>query len=150
MDFPQAFAQDSSDLQVDFPVKSLSQNDYTISKVTSIILGFGIGHAIQGRWLDKGWIFTTGNILTTGGFLFSLFGAGYASMYDDEQTAEIGMVSSIVFFILTISLKTYEAIDVWKAPGYEIKKSSALELKPIISMNALKGSDFGLSLKYSF
>lgn len=26
--------------------------------------GFGVGHAVQGRWADKGWIFTVGQIFS--------------------------------------------------------------------------------------
>ena len=43
-----------------------------VAGIASIFPGFGLGHALQGRWLDKGWIFTTGGILTAGGFLASL------------------------------------------------------------------------------
>ena len=61
--------------------------------------------------------------------------------------------ASLLFLSLStyIVLKRFEINDAWKASSsYEVGKSSALELKPIISMNAHKGNDFGLALKYSF
>ena len=66
--FPQAFAHDSSDLKADSPssdqesssladssaVQVLDKSRYHVSGVTSILPGFGVGHAVQGRWTDKG------------------------------------------------------------------------------------------------
>ena len=40
-------------------VKTISQGRYIGGGVASIFLGFGIGHAIQGRWKERGWIHTT-------------------------------------------------------------------------------------------
>ena len=44
----------------------ISQSRYITSGVASVFPGFGIGHAVQGRWLEKGWKFTAGSSLVIG------------------------------------------------------------------------------------
>src|SRR5215813_5168447 len=31
----------------------------------ALFVGFGVGQAIQGRWLERGWIFTAGDLVAT-------------------------------------------------------------------------------------
>src|SRR5215211_7901978 len=38
----------------------ITPGKYVGGGITATALGWGIGHAIQGRWLDRGWIFTLG------------------------------------------------------------------------------------------
>ena len=48
-------------------VTEISKNRYITGGVLGTALGFGIGHAVQGRWLsDKGWIFTSAELVTLG------------------------------------------------------------------------------------
>ena len=38
----------------------ISIGKYVTGGVLSYVVGFGVGHAVQGRWNDNGWIFTFG------------------------------------------------------------------------------------------
>ena len=130
-------------------IENLSyKNSYYLSGITSIIPGFGIGHAIQGRWLDKGWIFTLGEILSLGGLIV----AGNMASSPDSLTNSLGSTGlATVSFISYLIFKQLEINDVWEASShYEVGQSPSLELKPIISLNARTGNNLGLSLKYSF
>jgi hypothetical protein len=46
--------------------------------VASLFFGFGVGQAVQGRWSDKGYIFTIGEVGT-----FALMIAGVVRTFDD-------------------------------------------------------------------
>ncbi|MCB0365314.1 MAG: DUF2799 domain-containing protein [Bdellovibrionaceae bacterium] len=73
-------------LESQAPAVSLSQEELSPSMwksvggtVTGMIVGFGAGHAIQGRYWDKGWIFTAGEGAAVGGLILS------ASQCDTKQ-----------------------------------------------------------------
>jgi hypothetical protein len=38
----------------------ISDGQWLVGGLASVVLGFGIGQAVEGRWLDRGWIFTVG------------------------------------------------------------------------------------------
>jgi len=48
----------------DDPEGGLTETRYIMSRFTGTFIGFGLGHLIQGRWLNTGWIYTIGNLLT--------------------------------------------------------------------------------------
>lgn len=65
-------------LESQAPAVSLSQRDLSPSLLKSVggtllgmTLGFGSGHAVQGRYKEKGWIFTAGEGLAVGGLIMS-------------------------------------------------------------------------------
>lgn len=76
-------------------------------------IGLGVGHAIQGRYLEKGWIFTVGEV---GSLLAFVAGVGdcwdsYNSRY---RTCEGGLaVAGIVGYV---AFRIWEIVDVWAAP----------------------------------
>ena len=130
--FPQAFAQNSSQPEADTPVSTQESSDLT-------------------GWLDKDWIFTVGEDLATGGFLGSFLGWLDGMNKGKTNQVYLGVGAMIAFLSLWVAVKGFEINPAWVASSNnEIEKFSALELKPIIAMNANKGNDFGLSLKYSF
>lgn len=66
------------ELESQAPVVSLSQDEVTPSMwrsvggtLTGMVVGFGSGHAIQGRYKEKGWIFTLGEGVAIGGMIAS-------------------------------------------------------------------------------
>ena len=60
-------------------VKTIKQGRYIGGGVASLFLGFGIGHAIQGRWKEKGWIHTTTQSIAVATLVVSLI------MLDNEK-----------------------------------------------------------------
>ena len=83
---------------------------YVTGGVLSIYPGFGIGHAVQGVWLDRGWMFT----LAQAGFgalaVAEAFSCGLSSMVQDEceygPTSGIGLVGFMVAYV-------WGAVDAW-------------------------------------
>ncbi len=81
---------------------------YVIGGLGSMYLGFGIGHAIQGRYGQRGWMMTLGEVgglaLVAGGFMQSCAqGCGYNAM----STLGLGTV---------IGFKVWEVLDAWIYP----------------------------------
>jgi hypothetical protein len=134
---------------------------YVAGGVTSL-LGFGIGHAVQGRYAERGWIFTAGEVLSVG-----LFGGGFAWMAGNvisnaqsvhhgaigtnpELGAPVGMM--VAGGVTFIGFKIWEIVDAWTAPLSQAPYYAAadrpvsttkLAVAPYFSSNA-----FGLVMQY--
>jgi hypothetical protein len=74
----------------------------------SVLLGFGIGQGIEGRWHDTGWIFTLGETVSLGAVIFSI-PAAFSDCYDcgpghnnQERAADIMIGGMLVFAGLRI------------------------------------------------
>src|SRR5580704_7326117 len=67
--------------------------------IMGTIVGLGVGHAIQERYLSKGWIFTLGEVV-----------GGIVSIGDVKALGStVRTLGGFVF----ISFKIWEIIDVW-------------------------------------
>jgi hypothetical protein len=84
---------------------------YVIGGILGTYPGLGIGHAVQGRYSDRGWIFTAGEIGST-----AVLAVGAArclgTVYNrpcDDGLLTLGVVGLLGF-------KIWEIIDVWVAP----------------------------------
>jgi hypothetical protein len=89
---------------------------YVISGILGTYPGFGIGHAIQGRWRERGWIFTAGEIGTI------MVGAASAVGCAFGRTTDSGCGAMQVAFGAYLGLKIWEAIDIWLAPALHDKR----------------------------
>lgn len=91
----------------------MSTTRYVVSGVLGTYPGFGIGHAIQGRWLEKGWIFTSGEIVTGFIGLAITFGC-----HEPTSTSPSGhnCGTADAFIAAYVALKVWEAVDVWYEP----------------------------------
>lgn len=90
-------------------------------------VGFGVGHAIQGRYSDKGWIFTAGEL----GSLVAIYaglGSCVGSMINRNDCSEssAGLVFAGVMGF--VGFRVWEIIDLWATPPeinrkyYELKR----------------------------
>jgi hypothetical protein len=72
--------------------------------------GLGVGHAVQGRYLERGWIFTAGELGSMGVTI-----AGVASCADLDRGCNLYLVAGGMVGML--AFRTWEVIDVWAAPA---------------------------------
>lgn len=75
-------------------------------------VGFGVGHAIQGRYTDKGWIFTVGEL---GSLVVAYAGAGdcFSSMIaGDKCNGGLLFLGAAGF----VGFRIWEIVDLWAAP----------------------------------
>jgi hypothetical protein len=143
--------------------KSLSEEDlrilddgpmgnwqYAIGGVVGLVPGFGLGHAIQGRWQEKGWIFSVGQV----GSIAAYYGGAvscFTGLIARGRCNGLLLASGAFGFIF---FKVWEVIDIWygghqKRLRYDQlhKKhfASKLSIAPLISPGGP-----GLQLSWSF
>ena len=134
-------------------------------------IGFGVGHAIQNRWSDKGYIFTWGELGSLGAVVVGAVGCmnrvaeDAADDDDDDEWSCSGLDTALIVggAIGFIGFRIWEIVDVWAAPPSHNKKYKELkkyiettEAKPVIKssldlvpiVNPRFGQ--GLGLKFVF
>ncbi len=118
----------------------MSNGRYVISGIIGFYPGFGIGHAIQGRYSERGYIFTIGEVGSV--FLMSIGLADCltsAYPYNGSYSCHSGLVTAgaVGFF----GFKIWELIDVWAVPleqnerYRQLKKrlgDNAIRIEPIL------------------
>lgn len=95
----------------------ISDGQHVGGGLVGTFFGFGLGHAVQGRWSEKGWMFTVGESAGIGLVMYGLIDCiedDYYDEYGDDDCAwgsiAIGMVALSVFRI-------WELVDVWAGPA---------------------------------
>ena len=138
--------------------KTISTGQYIGGGVASLLLGWGVGHIIQGRYSKKAWIFTAGSAVAAVGsigFLFS-FRSSRSKAMESNTPAEALSMSGAGYAFLGLTLvgagvRIWELIDVWMLPShYKVVKKSPFEIKPLAFYDSYKNFNYGLSLKYKF
>ena len=127
--------------------KTISNGRYIGGGVASIFLGFGIGHAIQGRWGERGWTFTLLDTIGVSGMI-----ASSVALRDDIREGVLigGFVGSILIFVTS---KIWSIADAWVLPSqYKIAQESRFQVNPLIVSNYsdLSTVGLGLGMKYRF
>lgn len=98
--------------------------------VVALFVGWGLGQAVQGRWSQKGYIFTAGEGVSTGVMLygfFELFGQcfeGCSQARQDRYEALFvgGLIADSVFRI-------WEVYDAFAGPGEHNRNLTALRAR---------------------
>jgi hypothetical protein len=99
-------------------VGEISHSDYVTGGVVGSIFGFGVGHAIQGRYLPIGGTFTTGEAIGAG---LLVYGASNCSSRPDgpgtavvsSRCSELAMMGGLLLFS---GLRLWEILDLWMEP----------------------------------
>jgi hypothetical protein len=106
----------------------ISDGEWLGGGLASVFLGFGIGQAIQGRWSERGWIFTLGQ---GGSFLVMMYGVTQAfedcfeGCSDNDRgfgTFMAGLVGFTVFY-------AWGAIDAFVAPPSHNRRVKELRMR---------------------
>ncbi|MEE2789564.1 MAG: hypothetical protein VX589_19655 [Myxococcota bacterium] len=80
----------------------------------SVFVGFGVGHAIQGRYSERGWIFTVGELLS----IFILMrgvGECVADAIDGEEVCDSSLIE--VGLVGFAGLRIWEIVDAIIVPS---------------------------------
>ena len=127
--------------------KTISNGRYIGGGVASIFLGFGIGHAIQGRWGERGWVFTLLDSIAIGGMVTSFISPTVGSHFPTFVVVLYGS------FFLLLGSRIWSIIDAWILPShYKIAQESRFQVSPLIVSNYsdLSTVGLGLGMKYRF
>ena len=112
-------------------------SNYELGGVVGTIFGHGIGHAVQGRYKDKGWIFTLGQIVGTGLIVNGL-------IQDDSDYLIVGASSSLIS-------RLTEILDVWGNPNNSFGSREDYAIFPVIDLEGVENIlRVGFSLHRSF
>lgn len=140
-------------------VGEISNAKYVIGGILGTYpIGLGLGHAVQGRWDQTGWIFTAGELSSIGVLL-----VGVLSCDDDNSTCSDLSTALIVTGVIGyIGFRLWEIGDVWVAPFSHNRKvrelkdyinktsaptvKSSLNLVPVI--NPKMGQGLGLTFTF--
>jgi hypothetical protein len=78
------------------------------SITASVVLGLGTGQAIQGRWLERGWIFTVGEVASV----------GLAAVAASESDLNVNLTDAMAFvgWSSFVGLHVWEVVDAASAP----------------------------------
>jgi hypothetical protein len=97
----------------------------------SVLLGFGVGQGIEGRWHDTGWIFTLGETVSLGAVIFSI-PAAFSDCYDcgpghnDQQRAADIMIGGMLVFA---GLRIWEVGDAALGPSLRNQRFDAMRAR---------------------
>jgi len=125
-------------------------------------LGFGVGHAVQGRWSEDGWKFTAGELGS-----LTLLVAGLIGCIDNALSADncsdVENTLAVTGFIGFIGFRIWEIVDVWAAPpsynkkykelkNYIEKTSEKKDVKTSLDLTPLYNPRMGqgLGLRFTF
>lgn len=92
---------------------------YVAGGVVSAVVGFGIGHTVQGRWLERGWVFTAGEgasllIAFTGAVATIGCGGHSDSATGDKCDTSVGML--IGGYLAFVGFRVWEIADAFAVP----------------------------------
>lgn len=90
----------------------ISTTQYIIGGIVGTYpIGLGVGHAIQGRYTEKGWIFTAGEFGSLAAFL-----AGIGSCWHGDQYYSCNSGLAFAGIVGFVGFRIWEIIDVWAGP----------------------------------
>jgi hypothetical protein len=132
-------SDDDRDLLDDGPI---GDGPYIAGGVVGTLLGLGIGHAIQGRYGEKGWIFTVSELASA-----ALIVAGAEECVDNilvGRTCSRSASYTIGTWGL-LGFRIWEIVDLWAAPPARNKKYRRLKRRLGESIDEDAAVDFILS-----
>jgi hypothetical protein len=101
---------------------TMTRSDYILGGITGSFLGLGAGHAIQGRFFDKGWIFTIGEVTSFAFIIASSVDSTPCDPADPPHSGCMGGGWPNPYWVLVLGgLHIWEIIDVWAAPGWTVQ-----------------------------
>ncbi len=128
-----------------------------LSGAVGTFFGFGTGQAVQGRWLDRGWIFTAGELGSIGALLAGMGSCVSGSDGFDGDGGSVGggcntgLIAGGVIGLL--AFRAWEVADVWAAPGMHNRKvrrarSRAYRMSGYVTPTGSRSAVAGLSLSF--
>lgn len=113
----------------------LSKPRYVVGGILESSYGFGIGHAVQGRWLEKGWVFTLGEV---GAAAVVFYGFRELGQVPGCRKGELGIecgdptfAYSLIAggFLTYAGFRIWGAIDAWATPMAEAGRRRTLRTR---------------------
>ena len=108
----------------------ISQNQHVAGGIVSLFFGFGIGQAIQGRWSEKGWIFTLGEAATGTLFVYGMVDLlGNCFEGCSEQRERRGVTLMLGGLIGMTVFRVWEVVDAFAGPPAHNRRLRDLHMR---------------------
>ncbi|MBC7371227.1 MAG: hypothetical protein H7326_06665 [Bdellovibrionaceae bacterium] len=108
------YDRDSNSSSTDMSRVPVPTGKYITGGILASTVGFGIGHGIQGRYAEKGWIFTAAE---AGGLAVALVGASSCKdetdIYGTKTTKCSNGALAAVGLGVMIGFHVWEIVDAW-------------------------------------
>jgi len=97
----------------------------------ALFLGFGAGQAVQGRWGDKGWIFTVGETASLGVMVYGVVNSASscAAAAEGESCGGTGMGLLVGGALAYSGFRVWEIVDAVVAPMGHNRRVRAAKLR---------------------
>ena len=114
----------------------ISIGRYITGGILAYGVGFGVGHAVQGRWSDQGWIYTVGESASLIAIMYGLtqladgrnnFDGTYQDDYQENQRDRRGRNYALAGIVGLVGFRIWEVVDAWAAPPFHNRKVRALK-----------------------
>ncbi len=92
-----------------FDQGEMSNFSYYSGGIAGTYLGFGIGHSIQGRYAEKGWIFSLGEGIS----IITFFNGALTCAFEDQPCTNDALTIGTAGFI---AFRVWEIVDLWLTP----------------------------------
>ena len=102
---------------------------YITGGILSYAVGFGVGHAVQGRWSDQGWIYTVGESASLVAMVYGLAQMSGRQGFDQgpSQRQHRGENYFVAGIIALAGFRVWEVVDAWVAPPIHNRRVRALK-----------------------
>jgi hypothetical protein len=147
-------------------IGEVSTPEHIIGGLLGMYPGFGVGHAFQDRWTDRGYIFTIGEVGSLGILMLgvaSCLGDAFSDSIDGKEESDCNNAFVVIGSVGFLGFKIWEVADVWFDPpghnrkfrklrhqinNHPPKKSEIQSLNLVPFLNRNMGS--GINLQYRF
>ncbi|MBE7454631.1 MAG: hypothetical protein HS111_38945 [Kofleriaceae bacterium] len=99
----------------------ISGDRRVIGVVVSVVPGFGLGHVVQGRWRERGWIFTVGEVVA--------FGFIAAAAVESDLSAPLVGALAAVGWGGYLGLRVWEVTDAVTGPPRHNRRVRTLQAR---------------------
>jgi hypothetical protein len=116
--------------------KELSKARYVVGGIVASYIGLGLGHTVQGRWLEKGWVFTLGE---SAGLAMTVVGLSQVLTAADCAPVEPGAPSRcpshnrrlgggllVAGLVTYVGFRVWDAVDAWGTPHRQRQRARLL------------------------
>lgn len=90
-------------------------------------IGLGLGHAVQGRYMDRGWIFTVGELASLA-VLISGLSSSLSDSFEGRESSS-GNGALVLGLIGYVGFRVFEIIDVWATPIEHNRRYRAIKAR---------------------
>lgn len=101
--------------------------------VVSLMVGFGVGQAIQGRWSDTGWIFTVGEIGSTALIIYG-FTRVFGDCFETDGNgacadSNSGGTALLVGALALTGFRIWEVVDAFAGPASYNRRYKDIQMR---------------------